>query len=1262
MIQRFLFCAGILWFCTVLSTSGQTLSWQPASNGLPQAVPVTAIVSFPNARSPINTIAIAGTSSAGLYRTSDSGKTWGVINIGLGSRTIQALTIFQGSIYAGTLIGIYRSDDQGERWTLIANADNGLTNTSIGTFVGLNNILYAGTRGGGIVRTTNGGLTWTPFNFGLPNLTVTALTAASDSILLAGSQTGVVRCNVTDRQPTWRQPRIIPLIAPITSLVTNTVENRRFSFAGTFGAGVLRTSDEGQTWQQANMGLEGRQVTGLAVLGGTTIIAATYDRGVYISNDNGVSWSEANFGLPSTFVTNIAVGAGIPYASIIGGGAFRAIPVRDAPPIINTVFPSTITAGTQTLITITGRNFTSPFVRLDGRSLAIQSFTPTQVIVSVPGSELMGEPFKSLEVVNNLDLQGARATIRINPPTAPFISRFSPASITVASVTAFPLDILGANFDSNSVVTLGGVPLPITRGRLFSALFVDVPAEAINAIGFIPLRVTNPNGEFAEARFNVRARPPRVDSLRPSAVSAGNRTFNLTISGTDITTIATVTIGGTPVRVVSATNDPVTSASIPTPSRLVVTVPAPLVSSIGTLTIRVENDDGQFTTFQLPVIDFNVAFTLSQSRVCPGTPVTITGSINGGIPPFRIVSWKPGVDSSRIDGRTITAFVRPRDQFSTYVLTVADANGVEIEPDVTIRTIQATAVAEPPTLRFDTVNTFVTRFTTNTFRIRNTSIDSTTITLGTPRTNTNNFAVITPPNGMIINHSQLGTAITVQFQPSSDGSFRDTLFVPFEPCGGVVAIPLSGQRITPILREPVPFVVQVPPSGTFGTGQVPQLSWTSVPEAASYALQVARVERMFSPATGFINAEFPVVTTANTGLQPPYTLQPNTAYMWSVRSVNSATTSTWTVPQYFITAPVAMPRVRISPAYIDFASPIISTTERRGIQIQNTTAQPAVLLAPEVFSSTPNVFSSIAALNGTQVAQRLPFNGVVGFRPADTSFYQGIMRIRTTTNDTLLMMLVGRGVNCVNCAETDVALRFRPFKNNRPRPDVGDTVTLQLVLTRSARLDDSRYADRARRFTTGIIVERPDVLLPLNVQAPANLSAQQAEVSRTRFRLTNVPTQRSTTGETVLAEMRLWALLADTLSTAVRITEFAWTDITADTPIRKTLRDTSVTLETYNDGTPRLIRPRPGLIAFVQTQPNPVSDVATVKFSLNTASPLEVFLVDVMGRRVRTLLHDELQAQSYTMTLNTNDLPTGAYLLVLQTPTETISHRLEVFR
>ncbi len=186
------------------------------------------------------------------------------------------------------------------------------------------------------------GLTWaeTPPESGIPKphaqtpgsgpgpfdqtvASVQALTMAGKATLYAGSfGHGIFRSQ--DRGETWSQAGPGVTDPFILSLATG---KDGAIYAGTFRGGVFRSRDEGKTWQAINGGLKRFEVKALLVAG-DELYAGTGD-GVYRLNEAGDRWAVVTTGLDDILVHSLARAAdGTLFAGTSGKGVLRF--TRDA--------------------------------------------------------------------------------------------------------------------------------------------------------------------------------------------------------------------------------------------------------------------------------------------------------------------------------------------------------------------------------------------------------------------------------------------------------------------------------------------------------------------------------------------------------------------------------------------------------------------------------------------------------------------------------------------------------------------------------------------------------------------------------------------------------------------------------------------------------------------------------------------------------------------------------------------------------------------
>lgn len=274
-----------------------------------------------------------------LTNASDPVVYWHTSNTDLTNQDVEALFATPFSItvmYAGTWgDGIFRSTDHGATWeaanagiTLPLHIQGGLAvNTVTPT------ILYAGDfQGGGLYRSEDGGDSW---SLSLPRAYVRAVAVhpITPTIVLAGDrQHGLYRS--IDDGSTW---------SPITDTAGFTDPNvRDLAFApsspDTVYAGasefVFRSKDSGATWSLS--GTLPSNVYALAVhpVTSSLVYAGTYNSGLHRSEDGGASWAQLSNGLPaSNWVTSIAVHPTTPsilYAGTWEGEVYQTLDGGDS--------------------------------------------------------------------------------------------------------------------------------------------------------------------------------------------------------------------------------------------------------------------------------------------------------------------------------------------------------------------------------------------------------------------------------------------------------------------------------------------------------------------------------------------------------------------------------------------------------------------------------------------------------------------------------------------------------------------------------------------------------------------------------------------------------------------------------------------------------------------------------------------------------------------------------------------------------------------
>lgn len=189
-------------------------TWSPANDGFEPGEKLAAVeASGDNV--------FAGTHRRGVFVSKDAGKTWSPANDGLTNRTARALAVAGRRVFVGTNDGIFASDVRGGSWSrlttgaqvnafavlgadiyaagatgLSRSTDEGRTWKPIGDFGAVHNVSSDGTSVFAtlyrrqVVRTDDGGATWTTADNGLPPM-YTFQVLGLGNVHLAGQWTGV---------------------------------------------------------------------------------------------------------------------------------------------------------------------------------------------------------------------------------------------------------------------------------------------------------------------------------------------------------------------------------------------------------------------------------------------------------------------------------------------------------------------------------------------------------------------------------------------------------------------------------------------------------------------------------------------------------------------------------------------------------------------------------------------------------------------------------------------------------------------------------------------------------------------------------------------------------------------------------------------------------------------------------------------------------------------------------------------------------------
>jgi photosystem II stability/assembly factor-like uncharacterized protein len=226
----------------------------------------------------------AATYQGGIYRGdySAGSVSWTQINTGLSDTYIYSIAVAPSSptvLYAGGMNWVYRSANSGDNWVIADNNYPSVYTEGLAVDPNEPNKFYAGAQRLGWLLTT--GLT--------PGGVYKSTTGTGDGSLVL-KNVGMQETFVLD--------------------IARDPLNANILYAGTWGSGLFRSDDGGETWYEKNAGLELPYIYGIEAVidgsspSGVTLYVATFysGSGIFTSGDRGETWTDPWGGsFPSMF-------------------------------------------------------------------------------------------------------------------------------------------------------------------------------------------------------------------------------------------------------------------------------------------------------------------------------------------------------------------------------------------------------------------------------------------------------------------------------------------------------------------------------------------------------------------------------------------------------------------------------------------------------------------------------------------------------------------------------------------------------------------------------------------------------------------------------------------------------------------------------------------------------------------------------------------------------------------------------------------------
>lgn len=353
----------------------------------------------------------------GVFRSTDHGSSWQRVNSGLTDLSISSILITaEDAIYVGSSSGIFCSSNQGNQWnqllpanyyssySLLAINTNGYLFTG-GYDIGIysssdlgktwqkasyysasamvadqNNNIYAGTSKYGIIVSQDNGNSWR--HLGLDSIWIESATITPNGTIFWGTNEN----GIYSQSPNGT----IKQVCNIQEVISLACNSTGVLFAGTYGRGIFRSTDQGKTWINMDNNSPALYIFSLLVDKADNIYASTYNYGVIYSSNDGANWDQLISGLDAIECYSLAIS---PKGRLYVGtnrGLFRSvkeISLPDKPlPRYSTPFLS--------------QNYPNPFNSLS----KIDFYLPEQSEVRITVYDLLGREIKVL--TNSLFIAG----------------------------------------------------------------------------------------------------------------------------------------------------------------------------------------------------------------------------------------------------------------------------------------------------------------------------------------------------------------------------------------------------------------------------------------------------------------------------------------------------------------------------------------------------------------------------------------------------------------------------------------------------------------------------------------------------------------------------------------------------------------------------------------------------------------------------------------------------------------------------------------
>jgi hypothetical protein len=391
--------------------------------------------------------------------------------------------------------------------------------------------------------------------------------------------------------------------------------------------------------------------------------------------------------MPTTFISSTQLTAAIPASAIAVAGNFDVIvnnPNGFASPLVlfsvvnpapggAALAPPSAPAGSNALLlTVTGTGFTAAsVVMVNGSPRATTFVNATTLQAMLLGSDLAQPGTLKITVVAPPP-GGGTSPVLTFPVThlIPQVNSLSPAS-SQAGGNSLPLQVIGSNFETSSVILVNNVARPTTYATS-NTLSMSLSQSDLSTPGTLNIAVTNPapgGGTTGTLPFTIAAAnpAPQLRDLQPTKSQVQTSgTISLQVIGANFESSSVILV-----------NSAVRPTTYVNPTILTTSLSGNDLSTSGILNVAVMNPapgGGTTSSVQFKVEDYTFTGPPAATKVTAGIPANFTFTLapgSGGFSSpvtFAISTTLPaGTEPSFLPSATIT----PNTSMPTVTLSIS---------------------------------------------------------------------------------------------------------------------------------------------------------------------------------------------------------------------------------------------------------------------------------------------------------------------------------------------------------------------------------------------------------------------------------------------------------------------------------------------------------------------------------------------------------------------------------------------------------------